>query len=266
VIRYKPLSFLQRHCHLGIICNQSCLNHHRDHITSDIITPTSTSARKLTSVAASPFRLILHLIRPLSNNSTPQRPTPAKCDTIGHPNHVPTHESSLALCFAPLHHAALSCNESLPRVACRHATDRYALLTSSITPRPVAMVSVRGNLDHSPMHPTHSATPPAMRLQQHEAATTIISALKPQHHLTAAYQHLDHPRHAFLQISTCTSGPQPVHNLAPFSYFNMMSHSPATVAIGITRSENKGRAYGKKDTLANIEETGHLVINSMNKW
>ena len=38
------------------------------------------------------------------------------------------------------------------------------------------------------------------------------------------------------------------------------------VAIGITRSDNKDRAYGKKDTLTNIEETGHLVINSMNTW
>ena len=105
-----------------------------------------------------------------------------------------------------------------------------------------------------------------LHLQQPVAATTAFSALKPQHQLAAAYQHLEHPRHALLQISTCTSGPQPVHNLAPFSYFNMMSHSPATVAIGITRSDNKERAYGKKDTLANIEETGHLVINSMNKW
>lgn len=46
----------------------------------------------------------------------------------------------------------------------------------------------------------------------------------------------------------------------------MMSHAPAMVAIGITRSENKERMLGKKDTLANIEATGQFVINSMNKW
>ncbi len=69
-----------------------------------------------------------------------------------------------------------------------------------------------------------------------------------------------------LQVSTCSSGPDPQYNLAPFSYFNLMSHSPAIIAIGITRSDNKSRAYGKKDTLANIEETGQLVVNSMNKW
>lgn len=42
-------------------------------------------------------------------------------------------------------------------------------------------------------------------------------------------------------------------NLAPYSYFNLLSHSPPVVALGICRSP--GRAGGKKDTLQNIEET-----------
>jgi flavin reductase (DIM6/NTAB) family NADH-FMN oxidoreductase RutF len=46
----------------------------------------------------------------------------------------------------------------------------------------------------------------------------------------------------------------------------MMSHSPAMIAIGITKSDNKTRTHGRKDTLENIEETGHLVVNSMNQW
>lgn len=48
-----------------------------------------------------------------------------------------------------------------------------------------------------------------------------------------------------------------VPNLAPFSYFNGVCSDPPTVTIAIGRK----RGGVKKDTLANIEETGELVIN-----
>jgi flavin reductase (DIM6/NTAB) family NADH-FMN oxidoreductase RutF len=67
------------------------------------------------------------------------------------------------------------------------------------------------------------------------------------------------------QVSTCSVSDS-TSNLAPFSYFNIMSHSPAMIAIGVTRSDSKCRPDGRKDSLANIEETGQLVVNSMNKW
>ncbi len=43
-----------------------------------------------------------------------------------------------------------------------------------------------------------------------------------------------------------------VRNLAPHSYFNVMSHDPPHVVIG---------SSGRKDTLTNIEATGELVVN-----
>ena len=43
-----------------------------------------------------------------------------------------------------------------------------------------------------------------------------------------------------------------VRNLAPHSYFNVMSHDPPHVVVG---------SSGRKDTLANIEATGELVVN-----
>lgn len=42
-------------------------------------------------------------------------------------------------------------------------------------------------------------------------------------------------------------------NLAPYSYFNAVSHNPFMVAMGVCRSPSRGG--GKKDTLQNIEET-----------
>lgn len=42
-------------------------------------------------------------------------------------------------------------------------------------------------------------------------------------------------------------------NLAPYSYFNVLSHNPFLVVMGICRSPSRGG--GKKDTLQNIEET-----------
>ena len=46
-----------------------------------------------------------------------------------------------------------------------------------------------------------------------------------------------------------TVGPDGVNNLAPFSFFGLMSVVPAIVGIGIGRRRNGE----KKDTLVNIE-------------
>ncbi|KAF8072997.1 ywrF [Scenedesmus sp. PABB004] len=53
-------------------------------------------------------------------------------------------------------------------------------------------------------------------------------------------------------------------NLSPYSYFNIMCHSPPLLALGICRAP--GRGGGKKDTLANIEATGEFVVNIMSEW
>jgi flavin reductase (DIM6/NTAB) family NADH-FMN oxidoreductase RutF len=46
-------------------------------------------------------------------------------------------------------------------------------------------------------------------------------------------------------------------NLAPYSYFNAFAENPHYLAIGSGAS----RSGGKKDSLANIEETGEFVVN-----
>lgn len=43
-------------------------------------------------------------------------------------------------------------------------------------------------------------------------------------------------------------------NVAPYSYFNILSHDPPTVGIGMCRSS--ARAGARKDSFANIEATG----------
>ncbi len=46
-------------------------------------------------------------------------------------------------------------------------------------------------------------------------------------------------------------------NAAPYSFFNVLSHDPAVVALGIER-----RADGRpKDTVANIDASGEFVVN-----
>ena len=54
-----------------------------------------------------------------------------------------------------------------------------------------------------------------------------------------------------------TIGANGVNNLAPFSYFTVLSSKPAVIGFGIGRKENGG----KKDTLANVEFTKDFVIN-----
>ena len=54
-----------------------------------------------------------------------------------------------------------------------------------------------------------------------------------------------------------TISPDGVLNVAPYSFFNVVSYDPATVIISSSR-----RAGSKqKDTLANIESTGEFVVN-----
>ena len=55
-------------------------------------------------------------------------------------------------------------------------------------------------------------------------------------------------------ISTVSD--QGVFNLAPYSFFNALSSTPALVAIGIGAGQN-----GMKDTLANLVATGEFVHN-----
>ena len=49
-------------------------------------------------------------------------------------------------------------------------------------------------------------------------------------------------------------------NLAPFSYFNLVTTQPALVSISIGQRKWQGQRV-KKDTLRNIERSGEFVIN-----
>jgi flavin reductase (DIM6/NTAB) family NADH-FMN oxidoreductase RutF len=52
-----------------------------------------------------------------------------------------------------------------------------------------------------------------------------------------------------------------IGNLAPFSYFGLVSHDPPTLMLGVT---NKPGGV-KKDTINNIEQTGELVVNMVSE-
>ena len=56
-------------------------------------------------------------------------------------------------------------------------------------------------------------------------------------------------------VSTCSASG--LHNLAPFSFFNVVASSPPAVSFSVMR---RGQTDHKKDTLVNIEETGEFVI------
>ncbi|MEW5303191.1 MAG: hypothetical protein WDW36_005907 [Sanguina aurantia] len=62
----------------------------------------------------------------------------------------------------------------------------------------------------------------------------------------------------------CTQSTAGVVNLAPYSFFNVMSHNPPTLTLGIGRSIPRGG--DKKDTLTNIEETKELVVHIISEW
>jgi flavin reductase (DIM6/NTAB) family NADH-FMN oxidoreductase RutF len=53
-----------------------------------------------------------------------------------------------------------------------------------------------------------------------------------------------------------TVGADGSHNLAPFSYFNLISSRPPLVGISVNR-----RAAGPKDTAKKVRETGEFVVN-----
>lgn len=53
-----------------------------------------------------------------------------------------------------------------------------------------------------------------------------------------------------------TRSPEGVANLAPFSWYQMVSQSPATVQVTFA---------GRKDSLVNIEATGEFVVNTVDR-
>jgi len=53
-------------------------------------------------------------------------------------------------------------------------------------------------------------------------------------------------------------------NLAPYSFFNILSANPPIFAFGV--SPNPTRNDNSKDTLQNILETGELTINFISDW
>lgn len=55
-------------------------------------------------------------------------------------------------------------------------------------------------------------------------------------------------------------GKSGVPNLAPYSYFQIISHNPIMFIISIGQGANVGKE-GDKDTLANIKESEDFVIN-----
>src|SRR6476619_2589778 len=59
-----------------------------------------------------------------------------------------------------------------------------------------------------------------------------------------------------------TINPAGLVNLAPFSFFNILSYDPPFVGSSAGRHEEDG---GKKDSVANIEATGEFVYN-MATW
>lgn len=54
-----------------------------------------------------------------------------------------------------------------------------------------------------------------------------------------------------------TVNAQGVVNAAPFSFFNVVSHDPPMLVLGLDRREDGGI----KDTLANIQSSGDFVVN-----
>ncbi|KAL4444869.1 hypothetical protein ABPG77_003919 [Micractinium sp. CCAP 211/92] len=117
--------------------------------------------------------------------------------------------------------------------------------------------SLRGPPPHPDWRPPQKQPPPFPGSEMHTvdpAQTTsdvlyplIISAVVPR---------------PIAFVSTENS--EGVGNLAPFSYFNVMSHNPPHVAIGFAASSL--RPHGRKDTLVNILETGEFVVNIMSEW
>lgn len=62
---------------------------------------------------------------------------------------------------------------------------------------------------------------------------------------------------AIAWVATCS--PDGVRNLAPFSFFTVASATPPTLCISVAGSRRPDAPV--KDTLANVRETGELVVN-----
>ena len=61
-----------------------------------------------------------------------------------------------------------------------------------------------------------------------------------------------------------TMSPNGEGNLAPYSYSGCFGHDPPVIGFSVCRNRNS--PDGKKDTLANIEDTGEFVVNIMSDW
>ena len=53
-----------------------------------------------------------------------------------------------------------------------------------------------------------------------------------------------------------------IGNLAPYSYFGVVSHDPPLISVSIC---TKGEQV-KKDTLVNIEDTNEFTVNIISDW
>lgn len=69
------------------------------------------------------------------------------------------------------------------------------------------------------------------------------------------------PRPIALVSSMSKAG---VVNLAPYSFSGLVCHDPPTLVVSVTAS--RANADKKKDTLANIDDSGEFVVNLMSEW
>ena len=61
-----------------------------------------------------------------------------------------------------------------------------------------------------------------------------------------------------------TKGKNGVCNVSPYSYFNAVSHDPPTLVFSSVTRRN--RDDGQGDTLKNLIETKHCVVNIISEW
>ncbi len=101
----------------------------------------------------------------------------------------------------------------------------------------------------------HPFTGAAAAIRTYHTATTPASTLYPLVISSII------PRPIALVSSLGTDGSR---NLAPFSYFGVMSHDPPVVTIGTCATS--GRPNRMKDTQQNVAETGEFVVNLVSEW
>lgn len=139
----------------------------------------------------------------------------------------------------------------------------YALVISSIVPRPIALVSSVDAV-RSVLWPVadpvlgcvmlarlvQAAAPAAQRIWLRSHGRVVVVPVLSH----TAHRNHNRTRSAAHCTHTYTPPQAGKVNVAPYSYFNVMGHAPPVFCIGINRSPSRGG--GKKDTLANIEATG----------